>query len=216
MIRRHSVAAGRALEASNAADYCLIVVDTTSFSQRHSASVVHELRQRFLGDTLLVLESDGDGASLLRGSRSFRASRSTRPHRFNVLVERIHHMLCARGVPRRHVPHIPACVINAIQFMVTHYRERLLVVDIAGAVDVHPDRLTRLFHEALGIPVKDYILRLRVLIASRLLSETGHTLESVAERCGFADASYFSRVFLEHTGERPGQFRREHARHGDV
>jgi len=33
-------------------------------------------------------------------------------------------------------------------------------------------------------------------------------IEDVAQRCGFADASHFSRVFVQHTAMRPGEYRR--------
>ena len=55
---------------------------------------------------------------------------------------------------------------------------------------------------------KDYVARLRVNIARRLLVETTETLETIAARLGFAEASTFSRTFKSFDGIAPGEFRR--------
>jgi transcriptional regulator GlxA family with amidase domain len=56
--------------------------------------------------------------------------------------------------------------------------------------------------------VKDYVARLRVHIARRLLGETTDTMETTAARLGYADASSFSRTFKAIDGVAPGEFRR--------
>jgi AraC-like DNA-binding protein len=55
--------------------------------------------------------------------------------------------------------------------------------------------------------VKEYALRLKVELAKRLLLSSHSTLEELAERCGFCDASHLSRVFRQYAGCGPGEFR---------
>jgi AraC family transcriptional regulator len=58
------------------------------------------------------------------------------------------------------------------------------------------------------MPVKEYIIKVRILAAKRLLLQTDDGLDALAEECGFADGSHMSRLFLRYTGQRPGKYRR--------
>jgi hypothetical protein len=50
-------------------------------------------------------------------------------------------------------------------------------------------------------------------IGDRLLLETSDTLDKIAARLGFADASNFSRTFKGINGRAPGEFRRNKQRY---
>jgi DNA-binding response OmpR family regulator/AraC-like DNA-binding protein len=105
-------------------------------------------------------------------------------------------------------PPLPPQVPVAIEHIASRYRESLSVAEIARAAGVSPDHLTRLFREALGIGIKDYLRRVRVAVAARLLAGSDRKLEDVAELAGFHDASHLSRVFIDEAGTRPGMYRR--------
>ena len=55
--------------------------------------------------------------------------------------------------------------------------------------------------------VKAYLTRLRVEMARRMLMETDAKLESIASAVGFCDAPHLSRVFMQYTRRRPGEYR---------
>ena len=69
--------------------------------------------------------------------------------------------------------------------------------------------LTRVFKEQFGQPVNSYLVQLRITQAKRMLRFTDHTIEAVAQDCGFSDANYFSRLFKKVEGITPGEFRRQ-------
>jgi len=120
----------------------------------------------------------------------------------NVLTQ-----LAGHGIIRREVDRHPA-VSAAIEFIGGHYAEPLTVGAIASTVNLSVGRLAHVFAEATGLSVMEYVARLRVNIARRLLVETSDTLERIAVRLGFADASNFSRTFKSVGGGAPGEFRR--------
>jgi DNA-binding response OmpR family regulator/AraC-like DNA-binding protein len=99
-------------------------------------------------------------------------------------------------------------VTAAVDFIAGHYAEPLSVTAVASAVSLSASRLAHVFPEATGLTVMDYVTRLRVNIARRLLLETSDTLDKIAARLGFADASNFSRTFKGIDGIAPGEFRR--------
>lgn len=99
-------------------------------------------------------------------------------------------------------------VTAAVDFIVGHYAEPLSVTAVASAIKLSASRLAHVFPEATGLAVMDYVARLRVNIGRRLLLETSDTLDKIAVRLGFADASNFSRTFKGIDGRAPGEFRR--------
>lgn len=66
----------------------------------------------------------------------------------------------------------------------------------------------RRFQENYGVsPLKLLQLR-KIEKAKALLAETAMSLETIADRAGFADMAFFRNVFARETGMTPGQFRR--------
>lgn len=78
---------------------------------------------------------------------------------------------------------------------------------LAEAVGIHPASLARGFRIDEGTTVGDYVSRLRVQHACRLMSDASTGLADVAAACGFADQSHLTRVFKSITGLPPGLFR---------
>ena len=71
--------------------------------------------------------------------------------------------------------------------------------------------LSNVFSAETGISLKGYLNQMRIEAAKWLLAKTGEKLETIALRVGLHDASHLSRLFLRHTGDRPGAYRRHQA-----
>ncbi len=82
---------------------------------------------------------------------------------------------------------------------------------IAAHAAVSESYLTRLFRRDVGIAPWEYLTRYRIARAKELLRVTRHTVTEIANRVGYNDGAYFSRVFHQETGRSPLAFRR-HAR----
>ena len=67
------------------------------------------------------------------------------------------------------------------------------LVDIAALAHVSPRHLTRLFHEHLGISVRDYLEQLRLAIAQQWLLQ-GRGVEQAAIAAGFSSPRQFHRA----------------------
>ena len=63
------------------------------------------------------------------------------------------------------------------------------------------------FLKIFGMPPVKYLTALRLAEAKKLLNESDLNIERVAQRCGFADQFYFSRVFKQNCGVSPSKFR---------
>jgi AraC family transcriptional regulator len=79
--------------------------------------------------------------------------------------------------------------------------------EIAGEAGVHPVHLSREFRRFYDCTVSDFMRKLRIEHASRLLADTDTPLSEIALLCGFADQSHFSAVFKREVGVTPSRFR---------
>jgi AraC family transcriptional regulator len=87
------------------------------------------------------------------------------------------------------------------------FAERLSLESLADRAGIHPASLARGFRLDEGATIGDYVSRLRVQHACRLINDETMNLADIAGACGFADQSHLTRVFKSVTGLTPGMFR---------
>ena len=205
-----SVAADRVLATCGSWHPLLILFDTTR-SAVLEASTVRALRAAFPDRPLVVTSPDLPGARILPDFATVLPwALVAKPYRLDALLARLGPVLASYGGPHVSWDDITPAVVTALDYVIQRHRHALLTVDIARAAGVSTDHLARVFKAAIGMGIRDFVLRVRLGVARRLLVDTDQTLDQVAERCGFSDVSHFSRVFLEHAGTRPGHYRRRH------
>ncbi|MEK8130577.1 response regulator [Paenibacillus filicis] len=100
--------------------------------------------------------------------------------------------------------------IAAIQaYIDKHYGEPISLETIAQQFFVSKEHLSRLFKASAGENLTDYLHRRRMERARELIVEQGYSIKHVAELTGYADLTYFYRVFKKHFGITPGDLRKE-------
>jgi AraC family transcriptional regulator len=102
----------------------------------------------------------------------------------------------------------PRWLDRAIDFLESEYRRSLRIEEVAVEVGIHPTHLSRVFRRRVGVPLGEYVHRLRVRYASEELCRPEARLTDVAAAAGFADQSHMTRVFKRVTGSTPADFRR--------
>jgi AraC-like DNA-binding protein len=86
--------------------------------------------------------------------------------------------------------------------------------EAARACHVGPEYFSRLFREHTGQTPSQFMARLRMHHAAKLLLRSDDTIKSVGRAVGFDDPYHFSRVFKQIHGVAPGRFRRGDAPSG--
>jgi YesN/AraC family two-component response regulator len=74
---------------------------------------------------------------------------------------------------------------------------------------------SRLFRSSFGISCREYVMRLRIETACRMLESPHESVTAVAIAAGFTDASYFARIFRKHVRKSPIEYAKAatHRRH---
>lgn len=86
--------------------------------------------------------------------------------------------------------------IHAVQDRICRHPERRWSLgELAEAAHLSVRHLTRVFRETTGISIHDYQQRIALDHARRLLSETRHSIERVAELAGFGSARSLRRAW---------------------
>jgi AraC-like DNA-binding protein len=79
--------------------------------------------------------------------------------------------------------------------------------DYADLMNITPKHLNRISKYTLGITVTQLIIQRIVLEGKRLLINPKYSIEQIAEKLGYNDPSYFTKVFKKSTGIAPNSFR---------
>lgn len=95
-----------------------------------------------------------------------------------------------------------------LEFIRTHYQERITVDSIAAAGGVCRTKGCRIFRQYLGRTPNDYLNSFRLEKGMELLKSTNMTITEIANACGFSSASYFTEMFTKHKGCPPKIYRK--------
>jgi signal transduction histidine kinase/AraC-like DNA-binding protein len=106
-------------------------------------------------------------------------------------------------------PQTSALVKRAVAYIHQNYARPLARWEIAEAIGVSENYLSRVFIQELGLAPWDYLNRFRVSQAKALFRRTQGSVKSVAAQVGFKDQKYFSRVFHKLTGLSPNEYREQ-------
>lgn len=98
--------------------------------------------------------------------------------------------------------------VEAALWLEANFREPVNLEDAARQAGLSPFHFLRLFAKVAGVTPHQYLLRLRLREAARLLAGEARPVTDVAFDAGFADLSNFVRTFRRAAGVPPRAFRK--------
>ena len=93
-------------------------------------------------------------------------------------------------------------------YLSANYSQKLDLGSVAARFYLSPYYLSRLFRRVTGQSIVDFINARRIEAARRLLETSDLGINDVAEATGFSTTAHFRRVFREHVGVSPMQYRK--------
>jgi AraC family transcriptional regulator len=94
-------------------------------------------------------------------------------------------------------------------WMAENLAEEFNLARLAGQVGMSEFHFNRLFKRATGVPPSQYLIRLRIDAARRLLRETTRSVIEIGNEVGYTNPSHFARIFRKETGLTPSDYRRQ-------
>ena len=88
------------------------------------------------------------------------------------------------------------------------YNTGITLDEIAAKLNITPEYLGTQFHRETGVTFSAYMKNYRIQKSKELLLGTSMKLYEIAERVGYTDPKYFSKVFRDVTGQLPADFRK--------
>ena len=118
-----------------------------------------------------------------------------------------------QGVVRKIAGDVPTAAIDprvaqSIEWLRAGREQGIIVGEIAAGVDLSESRFSHLFTEHVRVPVRRYLLWLRLRDALHLLAGGG-SLTETAHEAGFADSAHLTRTFRTSLGIAPSELVKE-------
>ncbi|WP_308636362.1 response regulator transcription factor [Paenibacillus silvisoli] len=110
---------------------------------------------------------------------------------------------------------ITARIVQSIEWSLLRLDEGITQEEAAAAVHLSRGYFSDCFKRTTGATYNDFMRMLRMDQAKRLLVHSQVAIQEIAARCGFADESYFRKLFRQETGRSPREFREEETAYGD-
>ena len=103
--------------------------------------------------------------------------------------------------------HEPEAVASAKRFVHEHIAEPLSLGQVVSHVNVSRFYFCKLFKEATGITLMDYVTRVRIERVKTLLLDPSMRVSEVAFASGFGSIPRFNSAFKKHMGVSPSEYR---------
>lgn len=90
-----------------------------------------------------------------------------------------------------------------------NYAQKLSIDQLARQFMCSKSTIMNSFKRNYHVTVNQYLTSVRLDHACQLLKRRGMSIREVAERCGFSDQNYFSKVFIRAMGMTPTKYREQ-------
>ncbi len=107
------------------------------------------------------------------------------------------------GLPTPHVRH----VVDMVRHVLENLQEPLKNEDVTRVTGLHPNYALSLFSRTMQLPLKQFIIRMRLLKARGMLLESDTAIATIAVESGFGSASQFYAHFSAAYGTSPQALR---------
>ena len=106
----------------------------------------------------------------------------------------------------------PSQFRRALTFMHERISRTVMLSELAREAGLSVSYFSERFKSSTGVSPHQYLLRLRICKAKKLLEETESPVIDIAAECGFQTQQHFARIFRRLTRRSPTEYRRQSQR----
>ncbi len=97
---------------------------------------------------------------------------------------------------------------EAKKYIEKNWDEKITLDKITKIVNLNPVYFSVIFKKETGLNFSDYIVKFKMDKAKEMLKKENQTVAAVAEKLGYKDSRYFSKLFYKTVGLKPTVFRK--------
>ena len=105
---------------------------------------------------------------------------------------------------------VQANILDVVKHIEESVDKPLTIPQLARRAGLSVRGFSKAFKMHQGTTAAKFISRIRVREAAQMLANSRETIDAIAEKKGFPNRNYFSRIFKKTTGESPALFRQKH------
>lgn len=176
---------------------------------------------------IILLTARDDAESRQYGLRLGADSYLGKPFEMEQLLEKMRNKLYNRMLTQRHHSHIGQSptppgsddltaadnrFMEQLQKVVIEHIDnpRLDIPYLCTLMGMSRTSIYNKLKAITGMGANDYINKIRIEQAMKLLRESGMNITEISEKVGFASPKYFSTSFKQYTGKTPSQYKKEY------
>ncbi|MEG2377927.1 MAG: AraC family transcriptional regulator [Clostridia bacterium] len=103
----------------------------------------------------------------------------------------------------------------ALNFIDTHFDGKLYLEDVCRIALMSHSTFSYIFKQVTGQTFSEYVMKLRLSCACKLLDTTDMTITEICQNSGFGDSTYFTRMFKKRFGIPPSRYRADSGKKSD-
>ena len=96
------------------------------------------------------------------------------------------------------------------KYIQNNLQKELNVDKICADLGLSRVKLYSISERSYGMGIAEYIRKIRVDMAQKMLIKTDEKINEISEKCGFYDYNYFTKVFKKYAGLTPRDYRKKY------
>lgn len=102
--------------------------------------------------------------------------------------------------------------VKILKYIDDNFTTNINLDAVAIVLGYNPSYLSRLFKQYMGIGFSDYLTKMRLEYAKKLLGGPARMVKEIAEDCGYNNTGIFIRAFEKQEGITPGEYQKKAAK----
>ena len=107
---------------------------------------------------------------------------------------------------------ISRTVTKAADYIYNHLNEKIKLEELSSELGVNKTYLCELFKKETGSTIYNYITKLKIEAAEKMLIYTDYSPSDISNYFAFSSHSHFITIFKKNTGNTPSEYRKQHFR----
>ena len=100
---------------------------------------------------------------------------------------------------------------NAIEYVTDHFNEDIHLPDLAKKLGINQNYASQIFPKYIGITFSEFLNKIRINHAAKLLKTTTYSIANIAFACGYNSLCTFNRIYKKYMNVTPSQFRKDNS-----